>query len=95
LFHITTNGQTIFGLQVASKVFTIICDVELGKPYMIPLKKKGRNSVRSNNDIEGRGESKKRMTICNELYRGSIIALIRKDADLLNGVLLHEWRVFV
>jgi hypothetical protein len=45
----------IFGLQVASKVFTIICDVELGKPYMIPLKK-GRSSVRGNNDIEGRGE---------------------------------------
>jgi hypothetical protein len=36
---VTTNGQMIFGLQVASKVFTIICDVELGKPYMIPLKK--------------------------------------------------------
>jgi hypothetical protein len=32
------------------------------------------------------------MTVCNELYRGSIFALIRKDADLLNGVLLHEWR---
>jgi hypothetical protein len=26
------NGQTVFGLQVASKAFTIICDVELGKP---------------------------------------------------------------
>jgi len=25
-------------------------------------------------------------------YKGSIFALIRKDADLLNGVLLHEWR---
>ena len=36
-FYITVNGQMIFGLQVASKVFKkIICDVELGKPYMIP-----------------------------------------------------------
>ncbi len=26
------NGQTVSGLQVASKAFTIICDVELGKP---------------------------------------------------------------
>jgi hypothetical protein len=26
----------VFGSQVASKVFKIICDVELGKPYMIP-----------------------------------------------------------
>ncbi len=48
--------------------------------------------MRSDNDIEGRGESKKRMTIGNKLYRGSEFALIRKDADLLYGVLLHEWR---
>ncbi len=88
--HIIVNGHTIFGLQVASKVFGIICDVKLGKPYA--LQKTGRNSAKSDNGAEGRGESKKQMTICNELYRGSIFALIRKDADLLNGVLLHEWR---
>jgi hypothetical protein len=35
-FYITVNGQMIFGSQVASKVFKIICDVELGKPDMIP-----------------------------------------------------------
>ncbi len=34
--YITANGQMIFGSQVASKVFKIICDVELGKPDMIP-----------------------------------------------------------
>ncbi len=84
------NGHMIFGLQVASKVFGIICDVKLGKPYA--LQETGRNSAKSNNGTEGRGESKKQMTVCNELYRGSIFALIRKDADLLNGVLLHEWR---
>ncbi len=50
----------------------------------------GRNSVRGNNDIEGRGESKKRMIMCNALYRGS--ASVRKDADLLYGVLLYERR---
>jgi len=51
--------------------------------------------VRGNNDIEGRGESKKRMTVCNELYIGSRFALIRKDANLLYGVLLHEWRHYL
>ncbi len=88
--NIIVNGQTIFGLQVASKVFGIICDAKLGKPYA--LQKTGRNSAKSNNRAEGRGKSKKQMTVCNELYRGSIFALIRKDADLLNGVLLHERR---
>jgi len=29
------NGHTIFGLQVASKVFGIICDAELGKPFAL------------------------------------------------------------
>jgi hypothetical protein len=76
------------GLQMASKVFRIIHDVELGKPHMLP--ERGRNSARSNYGVEGRGESKKRMTICNDLYKGSKFALIRKDADLLYGVLLCE-----
>lgn len=88
--HIIGNGHTIFGLQVASKVFGIICDVELGKPYA--LQRTGRNFAKSNNGAEGRGESKKQTTVCNELYRGSKFALIRKDADLLNGVILHERR---
>jgi len=91
LRNIIVNGQTIFGLQVASKVFGIICDAKLGKPYA--LQETGRNSAKSNNGAEGRGESKKQMTICNELYRGS--ASIRKDADLLNGVQLHEWRYYL
>ena len=36
--YIMGNGQTIFGLQVASKVFKkkIMHDVELGKPNMLP-----------------------------------------------------------
>jgi hypothetical protein len=78
----------VLGSKIASKVFTIIHNVKLGKPFLFPPK--GRNSVRSNNDIEGKGESKKRMTVCNELYKGSKFALIRKDADLLYGVLLCE-----
>jgi hypothetical protein len=73
------------GLQMASKAFIIIHDVELGKPHMFP--EGGRNSARSNNVIRGRGESKKRMTIDNKLYRGSEFALVRKEADLLYGVL--------
>jgi hypothetical protein len=54
------------------------------------LEKKGRNFERSNNDVEGRGESKKRMTIGNKLYKGSRFALVRKDADLLCGVFSCE-----
>jgi len=76
------------GLQMASKAFIIFHDVELGKPFV--LQETGRNSVKSNNGTEGRGESKKQMTICNELYRGSEFALVRKEADLLYGVLLCE-----
>ncbi len=74
---------------MASKVFKIIYNAELGKPYMLP---KGRCSARISDGIEGIGESKKRMTVCNELYKGSKFALIQKDANLLYGVLLHEWR---
>jgi hypothetical protein len=44
----------------------------------------GRSSVRSNEGAEGRGIGKKRMTTCNELYRGSKFALTRKGADLLS-----------
>jgi hypothetical protein len=46
--------------------------------------------VRSNNEIEGIGESKKRMTIDNKLYKGSKFALIPKNADLLYGVVSCE-----
>ena len=72
---------------MASKVSKIMHDVELGKPNMLP---QGRNFARGNNGILGIGEGKKRMTIGNKLYRGSRLALIRKDADLLYGVLLCE-----
>ena len=30
------NRQTISGLQMASKALTIICNIELGKPYVLP-----------------------------------------------------------
>ena len=66
---IIVNGHTIFGLQVASKVFGNICDAELGKPFA--SQETGRNSAKSNNGAEGRGESKKRMILCNAVYRGS------------------------
>jgi len=35
----------------------------------------GRKSAKINNGTEGRGESKKQMTICNELYRAKKICL--------------------
>jgi len=64
------NGQMVPGLQMASKAFAIICDVELGKPYTL-LESPGRSSVRSNEGAEGSGIDKKRMAVCNELYRDS------------------------
>ena len=66
---------------MASKAYIIICDAELGKPYALP-ENPGRSSVRSNEGAEGRRIGKKRMTACNELYRGSEFALTRKGADL-------------
>ena len=74
---------------MASNVFKIIYDVELDKPHAFP---QGRNLAIDNDDAGGRGKSKKQMSICNELNRGSKFALIQKDADLLNGVLLYERR---
>ena len=85
------NGQTVSGLQMASKVFISICDVELGKPNML-LGNMGSDPVRVNDGIVGRGIDKKRMTSCNEVYRGSKFALTRNGADLSSGVSLHERR---
>ena len=53
----------ILGLQMASKVFTIIYDAELGKPIAPPYF--GRNLVRDDNDAAGKGFGKKRMLISN------------------------------
>ena len=75
------NGHMIPGLKMASKAFIVICDVELGKPDMLP-ESPGRDPVRENEGIVGRGFGKKRMTSCNEVYRGSEFALTRKGADL-------------
>ncbi len=89
--YVIVSGQTVSGLQMASKVFIIICDVELGKPNMLP-DKPGIDPVRAIDGIVGRGIDKKRMTSCNEVYRGSNFALTRNGADLSNGVSLHERR---
>ncbi len=85
------NGHMIPGSKMASKASIVICDVELGKPYMLP-ESLGRDLVRVNDGIEGRGIGKKRMTSCNEAYRGSKFAPTRKGADLPNGVSLYERR---
>jgi len=53
---------------MASKVFTIIYDVELGKPYALLYS--GRSSAKSDNSAEGRGYGKKQMSVCNRLNRG-------------------------
>ena len=85
------NGQTVSGLQMASKALTIICDIELGKPNMLP-ENPGRDPVRANDGIVGKGIDKKRMTICNGSNRGSKFALTRNGADLSSGVSLHDRR---
>ena len=89
--YVIGNGRTVSGLQMAFKVFIIISDVELGKPYMLP-ENPGSDPVRINDGIEGRGIGKKRMSICNGSNRGSKFALTRKGADLSSGVSLHERR---
>jgi len=67
-FHMVTNGLMILGSQMAPKVFKIIYGVELGKPNAFPVV--GRSSVRKNDGVVGRGDSKKRRATCNELHRG-------------------------
>lgn len=85
------NEQTVSGLQMASKVFTIICVVELGKPNMLP-ENPGRDPVRANDGIVGKGIDKKQMSTCNGSNRGSKFALTGNGADLSRGVSLHERR---
>ncbi|NQE53543.1 hypothetical protein C5S29_08115 [ANME-1 cluster archaeon GoMg3.2] len=85
------NGQTVSVLQMASKAFISICDIELGKPNMLP-ENPGSDPVRANDGIGGRGIDKKRRAACNELYMGSKFALTRKGADLSSGVSLHKRR---
>jgi RNA-directed DNA polymerase len=75
------NGQMIPGLEMAPKVFKIIYNVELGKLHALP-EYPGRDPVRKNDGAGGRGIGKKRMTSCNEVYRGLKFALTRKGADL-------------
>ncbi len=52
----------------------------------------GRDPVRANDGIVGKGIDKKQMASCNEMYRGSKFALTRNGADLSSGVSLHERR---
>jgi len=85
------DGHTIPVSKMASKVFISTCGAELGKPYMLP-ESPGRDLVRVNDGIEGRGIDKKRMASCNEVYRGSKFALARKGADLSSCVSLYAWR---
>jgi len=85
--YVIANGQTISGLQMASKAFTFICEAELGKPYML-LEYPGRDPVRANDGIEGRGFGKKRMSICNGSNRGSKFTLTRNGADLPDWCLI-------
>jgi hypothetical protein len=48
----------VLGSQMASQAFIVICDGEPGKPYMLP-ESPGRDLVRVNDGIEGRGIGKK------------------------------------
>ncbi len=88
---VMVDGHTIPGSKMASKVSISICGAELGKPYMLP-ESPGRDLVRANDGIEGRGIDKKRMASCNEVYMCSKFALARKGADLSSGVSLYARR---
>lgn len=68
---------------MAPKASVIIHEIELGKPYTFLKKKKVETLAKANDNVEGRGFSKKRMPIRNRLDRGSNFASIRKDANLL------------
>jgi hypothetical protein len=59
--------------------------------YMLP-EKPGSDPARVNDGIEGRGFSKKRMSICNRSNRDSKFVLTRNGADLLSGVSLYARR---
>jgi hypothetical protein len=74
--NITENGRRVFGSEVASKVFTNIYNVELGKPNVLP-DIQGRNPIRGYEGAKGRGYDKKRMSICNGLNRGTCLNLKR------------------
>jgi hypothetical protein len=71
---------------MAPKASVIIHEIELGKPYTFLNKKKKKKVetlAKANDNVEGKGFSKKRMPIRNRLDRGSNFASIRKDANLL------------
>ena len=87
LIYVMGNGQWFSAYRWLLRYSQLFMIHNLVNPICSRL---GRNSVRGNNNIEGRGESKKRMIMCNALYRG--FASVRKDADSLYGVLLYERR---
>ena len=65
--YIMGNEQRVLGLQMASKVYIIICDIELGKAYALPVS--GQKSREGDDGAEVRGDGKKRRVTCNELVR--------------------------
>ncbi len=87
--YIIGNGQMILGPKMAPKVLKLFIVYNLISPMRSQCM--GKNSARNNEGAEGIGESKKQTIVCNALYKGSKFALIRKDADLLYGILLREW----
>jgi hypothetical protein len=87
---VIVDGRTILSLQMASKVFIIICDVELGKPHKLP-ESPGIDPVRENDGLWGRGFGKKRMTSCNERYRGSILSLLKNPWKML----VPFWQIII
>ncbi len=87
LIYVMGNGQRFSAYRWLLRYSQLFMIYNLVRPICSRM---GRNSARGNNDIEVRGEGKKRMIMCNALYRG--FASVRKDADLLYGVLLYEWR---
>ena len=51
---VIVDGRMVLGLQVAFKVFIIICDVEPGFAHKLP-EYLGRDPMRANDSLGGRG----------------------------------------
>ena len=77
--------KTPLGSKIAPKTRAIIYYAELGKPYAFPT---SRVSTPQGEETTQRvkEQDKKRMAFCNETYRGSKFAPIRKGADLSHGI---------
>ncbi len=78
--HIIGNGQMILGLQMASKALRNYSRYGTWVHPMSSQLYMSRKLARDDEGSEGIGNGKKRMSVCNGMYRGSKFASTRKGA---------------